>query len=74
MKHEVDWLRVSQKINEQMKDLHMTRDEVAEAADVSPITVRRIQSGWPAQLDSLLSVGDVLNLTPDYMLGYLDER
>ena len=71
----IDWYEVSQRVHEAMFDKDLSYKEVSKASGVSVSVIRRfINDGDGIRLDALLGVLDCLNLTPDYVFGYLDKK
>ncbi len=55
-------------IRVRMAELDMTRQELAEQADITEVTLRRILSGGDCKLTTLTNIANVLGIDPDEML------
>ena len=69
-KLEYDRQGLAVRLQEAMDDRNMSRGELAVRSGYSLTSINRVLSGGDISLDLLVTLCEILNLTPDYALGY----
>ena len=74
MRHAINWNDVAHRTLEAMEARNMEPKELAYRAGISKMTVYKILKPEPVTLDSICSIADALNTTPDFLLGYRERK
>ena len=60
-------------LQDEMEARGLTQKQMAEACGVGIQSIKRITHGEMPSLPLILVICEVLNLTPDYLLGYMED-